>query len=1109
MKEESSHELLKALLPVVTDDQTYLLKCIEKIKQNQQDIIRNETSRKRVVNFCVILLFEQYCRKDPSNVYKRGYDAMKNTLKNCIKDLYRTIHINAVEWLVQGFQINVQHRVLACSKETSILSDLLVSIVGDSGGSRKLLIKIIESGNISVFENSFIGNSGTQKMLSDMIRSQDPELESILKPTINNCSRSSVGRIFLTALDDSSFSSFIQIVRFGSSEVINAFISLINSKPIIVPETLSQLVYPDTESHIIKVIKILSKQSSFIKECRSTMCFIKGLLRHGGVQLYSAVDSIISDSESDDVVWWILSKIFIEDDGGIQSKFVEFLNRSTIEKIKVSAAALQTLSNNSNQSNETFPSLCEVPVDELASQSNKELTPPTAPSDHTYKSNIIKGKGPAEASHMTRMLAALRERMNERSLVLGSTIEFFSPSQSFEPRRPSTATALMVPRTNFSIINHRDRMKIGLSSREATHCRRRDDRNLMIADKIAMRQTISSRNSYCYRQRLRNINTAKFNEIKQSVEKRRANELREYRAMLDDEVNNIDVERQPPKKIKMKRLNKSQRLRENFQKEKQKKLQNDSTTEHSAVLKLTAKEIESSTQRLSSAHVKPDFEKRSIAHPNYIVGDALAQHYIPRREPKFLKMTSFLERTKKAIEKQQQPPSNLPTQLISKPLSQKRVRQLTDRLSVTVREHENLAIQVEHKLNMTLASVQAERSHIDFNDCKRLISGLSIPLDRDIMVREGAAYTSDQGHHTDYGEPVDARAIVRKLRALKLRRKKNEETIFVPWESIKANGRIERDVPAWVYLDPSWGEHNPPALPHPPFYYMHSGLVCQIKNRTVLVKPLNSLSNTKEMIDRAGAIQLKRVKGMMNPIGWTQSGQQLYFIQKMVKSTLCKWLWNSVNFSIKIYIDIALQLVNTIVQLHSEKTCVTHRNIALRSLLVGSERVDDEHPVSVILSDLGLKFDTSTHSVLRAQTECYALSPALWWPPEVILTLRHAEFERRLYDTFKYPQDVYCLGVTLWEIVSRGKWIPFTTPSKSIPLIGRLTRIAQGVLRLPKPPSCPQDFWESVLAPCLSRNPQDRPTAKEARDAIIRYVQTTPEEILQSHIGIPKTPPIF
>ncbi len=167
---------------------------------------------------------------------------------------------------------------------------------------------------------------------------------------------------------------------------------------------------------------------------------------------------------------------------------------------------------------------------------------------------------------------------------------------------------------------------------------------------------------------------------------------------------------------------------------------------------------------------------------------------------------------------------------------------------------------------------------------------------------------------------------------------------------------------------------------------------------------------------------------------------------------------------------IAMDIAHGVAALHSKD--IVHRDIKSLNVLIG-------HGFRAKLADFGqAKLKTSSQSVKSRRAESGAVGTVAWLAPEIL---------REGVECSK-ETDMYSFGMTLWELGTK------QTPFANAPNVTAMTHwISQGkcedLSKIPQPKLAHLVRW------CWERNPQARPSAQKAIEAID---EATPKYVSQA-----------
>ena len=139
-----------------------------------------------------------------------------------------------------------------------------------------------------------------------------------------------------------------------------------------------------------------------------------------------------------------------------------------------------------------------------------------------------------------------------------------------------------------------------------------------------------------------------------------------------------------------------------------------------------------------------------------------------------------------------------------------------------------------------------------------------------------------------------------------------------------------------------------------------------------------------------------------------------------------------------------------------------HRDLATRNCLVGSN-------LQIKVADFGMS--RSLYKSHYYVIQGYAVLPVRWMARECF------------YGKFSAKTDVWAFGVTMWEIFTLAKDIPYEDMDEKEIVVDATKKDGNRKL-LEQPKKCPQEVYE-VMLKCWSKNPKLRATFKELHTALL------------------------
>ena len=210
------------------------------------------------------------------------------------------------------------------------------------------------------------------------------------------------------------------------------------------------------------------------------------------------------------------------------------------------------------------------------------------------------------------------------------------------------------------------------------------------------------------------------------------------------------------------------------------------------------------------------------------------------------------------------------------------------------------------------------------------------------------------------------------------------------------------------------------------------------------IKFMSGLSD--ENIVRLLAVCDKEPKFIV--IEYMENGDLYQFLnQHQLDSSSAELLENRLTVSNLLYISV--QIASGMRYLASLK--YVHRDLASRNCLVGKN-------LTVKISDFGMSRNLydSVYYRLRGR----AVLPIRWMAME------------GFYGRFSEKTDVWSFGITLWEIFTLGRFLPYEKLDDQ-QVIDEAIRNKQRKL-LPKPEACPEDIYQRVMLKCWEYKLEDR-----------------------------------
>lgn len=162
---------------------------------------------------------------------------------------------------------------------------------------------------------------------------------------------------------------------------------------------------------------------------------------------------------------------------------------------------------------------------------------------------------------------------------------------------------------------------------------------------------------------------------------------------------------------------------------------------------------------------------------------------------------------------------------------------------------------------------------------------------------------------------------------------------------------------------------------------------------------------------------------------------------------------------------ICMQVIDAMIYLASKQ--VVHGDLACRNILVFRLDENQVNNTLVKLTDFGISMNKHYRSVPTDQRN-KQIVPIRYCAPEI--------FEQHFhYSAFSEKSDVFAFGVTLWEILSKGK-IPWNNLESDTLVI---QKVRNGEI-LKRPKGCSQKL-RGIMKTAWSQSPKTRPNFRELK----------------------------
>lgn len=186
---------------------------------------------------------------------------------------------------------------------------------------------------------------------------------------------------------------------------------------------------------------------------------------------------------------------------------------------------------------------------------------------------------------------------------------------------------------------------------------------------------------------------------------------------------------------------------------------------------------------------------------------------------------------------------------------------------------------------------------------------------------------------------------------------------------------------------------------------------------------------------------------------YMENGDLHQFLENSEFTTLDTYPPSKGSLNISILIFMGLQIASGMRYL-SSNNCI-HRDLATRNCLVGQK-------FTVKIADFGMSRNLYDSNYYRLQGR--AMLPIRWMSSECF------------YGCFSEKTDVWAYGVTMWEIFTLNKMLPYTDLSDQEVVNNAISESDHIVLE--QPANCPPEVYEVMLS-CWKIDPEDRTNFEE------------------------------
>ncbi len=248
----------------------------------------------------------------------------------------------------------------------------------------------------------------------------------------------------------------------------------------------------------------------------------------------------------------------------------------------------------------------------------------------------------------------------------------------------------------------------------------------------------------------------------------------------------------------------------------------------------------------------------------------------------------------------------------------------------------------------------------------------------------------------------------------------------------------------------------------------------QTKSIKVAVKLLKANPSAKALEDFEKELKFKSRldhENVIKVLGSCKGSMTYIMMEYMEKGDVAQYLGNfentvinyeeqnDISISMGTLTDMCSQIASGMKYLSSKN--FIHRDLATRNCLVGNN-------MQVKIADFGMSRNLyqSHYYVLKG----HAVLPVRWMAKECF------------YGKFSSKTDVWAFGVTMWEIFTLAKDIPYEDMQDEELVVDATQKHPRTLLA--KPTNCPENMYDAMLM-CWKESPNDRATFETLYDKLL------------------------